>query len=109
MSQPNKRVRRTREQIEDVLDRFRSSGSTQATFAKDHDLSVSTLRFWIARRRRDTALTAPTPRFVPVSMTPTMEAAGLELEFAEDRRLHIPTDINAEALARLLPIIVGAC
>ncbi len=109
MSQPHKHVRRTREQIEDLLDRFRTSGSTQAAFAKEQDLSVSTLRFWIARRRSEAGVTAPPSRFVPVSMTPPIEATGLELEFGEDRRLHIPPDIDADALARLLPIIVGAC
>jgi hypothetical protein len=109
MSQPEKRVRRTREQVEDLLDRLETSGDTQGRFAKREELSVSTLRFWIARRRSEAGVTAPASRFVPVSITPPIEATGLELELGEDRRLHIPPDIDADTLARLLPIIVGAC
>ena len=88
MSQPEKRVRRTREQVEDLLDRFESSEETQGRFAKREDLSVSTLRFWIARRRREAATITSASRFVPVSLPPPVEmpGTGLELEFAVNRR-----------------------
>ncbi len=112
MSQSHKRVRRTREQIEDLLDRYEARESTQVAFAKEHELSLSTLQFWLVRRRREARASAPASRFVPVSITqPTTEAAatGLELELANGRRLHIAPDIDCDALARLLPVIAGAC
>ena len=111
MLKPEKRVRRTREQVEDLLDRLEASGDTQGRFAKREELSVSTLQFWIARRRREATTITSASRFVPVSVPPSVDltGTGLELEFAENRRLHIGPDIDTDVLARLLPIIVGAC
>lgn len=102
--------RRSREEIDSLLERFDSSGLTQAAFARQQHLSLSTLHFWL-HRRRHAGQVASGPRFVPVAVTDvgnTVEG-GLELYLGNDRRLHIPSDVDREVLATLLPVIVTSC
>ncbi len=102
--------RRRREEIDSLLERFDSSGLTQAAFARHHELSLSTLHFWLHRRRHAEHVVAK-PRFVPVVTTHVVASVdcGLELDLGNDRRLHIPADIDREVLATLLPVIVTSC
>ncbi len=112
MSQARKYIGRTREEIEELLNKLEACESTQAVFAKRHRLSVSTLQFWLARRRREASVKRSPSRFVPVSVAIAGEAAAatsLDLEFGADRRLRIPSDIDPEVLSRLLPVITRAC
>jgi transposase-like protein len=106
MGRARRRRRRSREEIDALLEHFDRSGLTQIGFARRQGLSVSTLRFWLDRRRR-----GGESHFVPVAITEGAVAGrpGLELELGGERRIHIPVDIEPEALRALLPILVAAC
>ncbi len=109
MARTRKRRRYSRDEIRTFLESFDQSGLTQVTFARRRGLSVSTLRSWLDRRRHSGAVASP--RFLPVAITDAglRGAPGLELELAGNRRLHIPVDIDSEALRSLLPIILTSC
>ena len=107
MERARRRRRRSRDEINTLVEQFDRSGLSQVAFARRKGLSLSTLRRWLERRRRQAGIA---PRFVPVSVAGAgLAAVGLELELAGDRRLHIPVDIDREALRALLPVVLGAC
>lgn len=107
---PGKYRRRSREEIDSLLERFHSSGLTQLAFAKQHELSVSTLHYWL-RQYRQAERVASEARFLPVAVSDVVEVSdcALELDLGNERRLHIPSAIDREVLANLLPVIVGTC
>jgi hypothetical protein len=107
MARNEKRPRYTRDQIDALLDEFDRSGLTQVAFARHLGLSLSTFRWWLRRRQRSGAR----PRFLPVTVANSLLACstGIELELGADRRVHIPVDIDREALRALLPIVIAAC
>jgi hypothetical protein len=108
MARIAKRRRYTREEIGAVLDKFDRSGLSQVAFARDRGLSLSTLRWWLERRR---TRSIARPAFLPVTLKDPVvaEASCLELELGGERRIHIPLDVDREALRTLLPIIVASC
>lgn len=110
MARARRYRRRSREEIDSLLECFDNSGLTQAAFARHHDLSLSTLHWWLHHRRHVEHVVAK-PRFVPVVAAHVAASVdcGLELELGNDRRLHIPADIDREVLATLLPVIVTSC
>jgi hypothetical protein len=103
--------RRGEQTIAALLEGFDGSGLTQAAFARQQGLSVSTLRFWLRKRRRRPRRGSPAARLVPVRITGSLAAPRpmIELDVGTGRRVHIPLDADREDLARLLPVIVAAC
>jgi hypothetical protein len=108
MARSNKRRRYTHDEIDSVLDDFDRSNLSQLGFAQSRSLSLSTLRWWLSRRDRTRIAK---PRFVPVAVGNASAAhcPGLEIELGNERRIHIPADIDREALRTLLPIVVASC
>ena len=104
--------RRSRREVDGILKRFDRSGLAQKAFAASQDLSLSTLHYWLNRRRREGSSSVASTNFVALKIPSVAEpgrSAGLELELRGDLRLHIPADIDREALATLLPTIIAAC
>jgi len=107
MARIRKRRRYTLDEIHGLVDDFDRSGLSQVAFARRRGLSLSTLRWWLRRHGPRTAK----PQFLPVAVSGPVVAPspGLELELGGERRVHIPADIDREALRRLLPIVVASC
>jgi hypothetical protein len=104
--------RRTRGEVEGILKSYDESGLAQKAFATGQGLSLSTLHYWLNRRRRESRSSVTPTKFVPATISAVADAGGttdLELEIGGDLRLHIPADIDREVLASLLPVIVAAC
>lgn len=108
MERTRRRRRRSRDEINTLLEQFDRGGLSQVAFARRKGLSLSTLRWWLDRRRGQAVIA---PRFVPVSVAEAglAHAPGLELELAGERRLHIPVDIDREALRTLLAVVLASC
>jgi len=108
MSQ-SKGSRRSREEISAILARFDESGLTQLAFSKECGVKLSTLRSWLYRRRDEQS------PFVAVDLRPPPPALAevnesrLQIDLGGERRVLIPDDFDAPALAALLPIIVSVC
>jgi transposase-like protein len=110
MARSRKRRRYTRDEIDALLEEFDRSGLSQIAFARRRGLSHSTFRWWLRHRRPRAAR----PRFLPVAVAdgvaaPVATPVVLELELGGERRLHIPVDVEPEALRTLLPILIAAC
>ena len=42
-----------RKEMEDLIEQWRESGKTQKDFAKEHDIRLSKLRYWIRKNREE--------------------------------------------------------
>ena len=106
-----RRVRRTQEEIAALLDEYRSSGQTQSAYARSRGLSLSTLTYWLRRSRVEGRPAAP-QRLVAVKIADapgSMAWSPFELGLPGGLRLSIPPDFDADALARLLPLLADRC
>ena len=101
----SKRLHRSREEIAAILDQYERNGLTQAAFAKQNGLSISTLRSWLYRRRQERS------SFVAVDLeqAPDTGSPCIEIDLGDKRRVFVPADFDAESLAALLPIVVATC
>ena len=104
-----RRQRYGRDEIAAILNNYDESGLSQIAFAGRDDLSVSTLRFWLTRRRREKPGAARSTDFVAVSVVERRSGNRLELDIGQDRRVLIPPDTDPEALSTLLPVILASC
>jgi hypothetical protein len=103
--------RRDDQTIAAILERFDGSGLTQAAFAGQQGLSVSTLRFWLRKRRGRARRRSPATRLIPVRIAepPASSRSMIEIDVGRGRCVHVPLDADREALAELLPVIVASC
>ena len=111
-----RRVRRTREEIAQLLADYHASSLSQSAFARSNGISLATLSYWLrTSRQRQAEEIEEAPRLVPVKITavpaelsaPTR--SGFELDLPRGLRLWIPADFDEGALGRLLPILADRC
>jgi len=67
--------RRSRADIERIVEEFKSSGLTSQEFATQHRLSVSTLRVWVSRVRKGSE-PEPPAQWVEVNLPPSGSSPG---------------------------------
>jgi len=92
-------------------------GSLQVTAtARRHGISRSLLTVWQRQYRNGELANASGPAFVPVKMAPDIDALSprqpapdvqLEIVLRNGRRLLVPSSVDPDALALLLPILEG--
>ncbi len=111
-----RRVRRTRDEIAQLLADYHSSGLTQLDFVRSRGISQSSLSYWLrTSRQRQTERIEEAPRLVPVKIAavPAELSAptcpGFELDLPGGLRLWIPAAFDEDALGRLLPILACRC
>jgi len=84
--------------------------------ARRHGISRSLLTVWRRQYRNGELATASGPAFVPVKMAPDLDAQSprqpvpavwVEIVLRNGRRLLVPSSVEPDALARLLPILEG--
>jgi transposase-like protein len=97
------RRNRTREDVARLLHSYDSSGLTQADFARGNRISISTLRYWLRRRRDEGPVRTSAPALIPVTLRPTLGAvsARIEVALANGRTLRLPIDTDAGRVADL--------
>lgn len=99
------RRRRTREEIERLLRAYDdSSGLTQTDFAREKRLSVTTLRFWLRRRRDEAGSSDPRPALIPVTLRPSIGGASTRIEIilGNGRELRVPIDTDTARVRSLV-------
>ena len=91
-------------------------GSRQVTATeRRHGISRSLLTVWRRQHRNGELASASGPAFVPVQMTCEMDTpprqpapdVQLEIVLRNGRRLHVPSSVDPDALARMLPLLEG--
>lgn len=106
------RERRSRDEWQRIVTRWRSSEWTAEYFANRNDLSPRTLRWWSSKFPAEDAV-SPSPTFVPVEVTDLRRAepGSIELEVGHVRvRVELGTDPDyVAALVRSLLEIRVAC
>ena len=97
------RRNRTREDVARLLGAYDTSGLTQADYARVNRISISTLRYWLRRRRDEDHSCATRPALIPVTLRPTLGAiaARIEVALANGRTLRLPIDTATERVASL--------
>ncbi len=97
----------------DVLDAWRESGQSLATFAGRHDLAYARLLRWRTRLSRGTQDPARPPLFLPVSIKPdvTTEVApgssSIEIVVRGDRRVRVGVGFDGSTVARVVELLEG--
>ncbi len=97
------RRHRARVGVERLLDAYDSSSLTQADFARANRIALSTLRFWLRRRRDEDGGADRRPALIPVTLRPAIGgiAARIEIALVNGRELRLPIDTAAERVATL--------
>ena len=113
------RQRRSREEIAELLEDLGQSELSQAAFAAERGLPLSTLQYWL-RQSREGALgrvhRGRTPsraaELVPVRIVdaaPASSATLLELESEHGYRLRFPAGLSPDLLARYVEALAPRC
>ena len=108
---------------------WRRSGQTQAAYAREHELSLKSISYWIRRNRATSKTPNPFPgnpptgnipavvnlepvKFIPVSGDVVKEAVGkflspaiLSLYVGRKFRVDIPSDFSPETLVRVIRVL----
>ena len=92
--------RRTGQQIQSLLEEYRSSGLSRREFAQQQNVSVKTLDNW---RRKYAA-----PKLVEVTLEPAQASAGFAVLLKNGRRIEIGGRFTDAELARLIRIAESA-
>ena len=98
---PTQRIRRTPEQIKELLTEYRQSGKSEEEFATDKGIVLSTLVTW---RRRYQRGSKPSPRWVEVGNA----AAGLssgpmaQIRLAKGLSVELNAGFQVEPIAALI-------
>jgi len=92
----------------DLIDRWKASGQSVASFCAAHRVSQATFYYWrkrLASRTRST--TAPAPAFAPVQVVPDPMA---EIVLPNGFIVRVPATTDPAAVARLVAALGGtAC
>ena len=102
-----------------MIERHRQSGLSIREFCRREKLSEPSFYAWrreIARRDAQSRIVPKRPRrrrkasFVPVRLaTETAPSGGrIEIELSRDRRIHLTSPIDRQALADVLAVLEGA-
>src|SRR5579862_3047928 len=114
MRDDSNRRRRTRSEIQELIEGYCASGQTQREFAEGHGIGVSTLSKWIRREKDEGNESARPrqPRLVEVSLMAQepdrpAAAADFEVEFRSGERLLLRRGFLAQELGTIVAVLRG--
>jgi hypothetical protein len=102
-------MRESREQWQERVAQWRSSGLTAREFATRNRVKVHTLRHWawkLGRETGDVTSLGRVPALIEVHARPAADDR-FEIELG-GRRVRVPPSFDADALRRLLAVLEGA-
>ncbi len=102
MARSTRRVRRTPEQVAQIVREFHESGLTRAEFAKRVGVHPTTVGYWL----RDHPAETRKPELIPVRLKqggPEVSiGAGIEVIVRDDLRIRVEPGFHRETLLDLL-------
>ena len=103
----NDKRRRTHDEIQALVAQYKTSGLSQAMFARQFDVSQSVLSRWIQREQ------AQSPELVRVEVKPRSSASAstsfsLEIIVGSGHSIRVWPDFDEETLTRVLKVL-GQC
>jgi len=99
---------RGRDEIARLLEAYDGSGLSQARFAEQRGVALTTLQSWLRRRRQQTGARdtkGRAPALIPVTLRPGQSADRIEIALANGRELRVPADTEPARLARLVAVL----
>lgn len=95
-----------------LVAQWRTSGESQAGFARRHDVPPWTLWYW-SRKLTDASSDRPArPAFVPVQVVPDAgprTVAAIEVVLVSGERLTIPEGVSSDRVRAVLAALRAAC
>ena len=94
-----------------LLSEYETSGLQQKEFCAKHDLSLSTLQYWLYRRsKKSGSQSGLATKFLPVEVVPSpalsarraQPTSGVTVEFPSGVRVHLSSDVPARYVAELV-------
>ena len=94
-----------------LLSEYETSGLQQKDFCAKHDLSLSTLQYWLYRgSKKSGSQSGPVTKFLPVEVVPSpalsarreQPTSGVMVELPSGVRVHLSSDVPARYVAELL-------
>lgn len=103
-------AKRSRAAWTKLVREWRESGLTGKAFAVRRGISENSLFWWSSKLKREAASEGTRPvTFIEVaSPTPVFVDARFEVHLGNGRWVVVPAAFDAEALARLLPVVEAA-
>jgi hypothetical protein len=92
-----RRIRKTQEQIADILKKFAESGSTVKQFCEDHQIVAGTFHKWQSRVKGKSLKKQIKPGFAQIQVNPSFDSL-----FAEVKGIRIYQPVSAAYLKELL-------
>jgi transposase-like protein len=114
----NGQRRRSRAEVDQLVEAFEVSGLGRREFCLKHGVVVGTLDFWRKRRREEQGPVASNPartqngaagaRLVAVELAGTTTSGGLAVVLRRGRRVEVSEGFDAATLERLLDVLERA-
>jgi transposase-like protein len=114
----NGQRRRSRAEVEQLVDAFKVSGLRRREFCLKHGVVVGTLDFWRKRRREEQGPVASNPartqngaaraRLVAVELAGTATSSRLAVVLSRGRRVEVSEGFDVATLERLLAVLEQA-
>jgi len=106
MHMPNRRPRRSKEQITGLLQEFHASGMTQSAFARQHGLKQSFLSLLLKKARLQPEKPAPAcPAFLEVELPPPSDSFAYRFNLGGILSLEVRSGFPPAELAALLELL----
>jgi hypothetical protein len=106
MFRSDRRNRKPKPDWSDLIDRWKASGQSVATFCAAHHVSQATFYSWRKRLATGTRRTTrPAPAFAPVRVVPDPTA---EVILPNGLILRVPATTDPASIARLVAALGGA-
>lgn len=103
MEGSSKRLRRSAEQMYDVVAGWPQSGQSRQAYCATHGLSVSVFQYWL-RQWRESQEEQQGGEFVEVRPQPSV-LQGFIVEYPNGIKVHVPTSCGEDQLRRLFKLI----
>ena len=102
---------RTPTQMARLVAQWRSSGESQASFARRHHIPTWTFWYWCRKLAREDASAVATgaPAFVPVDVAQPSSAPVIEVVLRSGERLQIGADASPALVQAVLTTLRAAC
>lgn len=106
MHMPNRRPRRSKKQIAELLQAFHASGMTQSAFARQHGLKQSSLSLLLKKARFQPEKPAPAcPAFLEVEFPPPSDSFAYRIDLGGSLALEVRSGFPPAELADLLALL----
>ena len=102
MNRKQSHIRRTPEEIAELLRRYDDSGLSQKRFASEHGIPVSTLGLWLRGRRSQKATGI---EVVPVQLSDAARGSVIEIVVRGDRLVRVDTGFDTESLSKVIDVL----